>query len=120
MQPGMQRHIEVLPGARSPDRGTLQDEQRDRQQRDRGHFLVDIFGHGIERGMRHINAHEHHRDRAQREGDRHARKHRKQGSEAVTDSNPQYAHRRAAPLEGVMSWSNSCTQSSVMPMAIRL
>ena len=101
MQPGVQRRVQILAGAGFADRSALQDEQRDRQQRDRGHFLVDVLRHGIERGRGHVDAHEHHRDRAQRERDRHARKHRKQGGEAVTDANSQHGHRRADPLSGI-------------------
>ena len=52
VQPGMQRRIEILAGARLADRHAFQDEQRDRQQRDRGHFLVDVLRHRIERGVR--------------------------------------------------------------------
>ena len=70
MQPGMQRRIQVLAGAGAADRSALENEQRDRQQRDRGHFLVDVLGNGIERGRGHVDAHEHHGDRAQRERDR--------------------------------------------------
>ena len=72
MQPRMQRRIQILAGAGPADRGALEDEQRDRQQRDRGHFLVDVLRHGIERGRGHVDAHEHHGDRAQRKRDRHA------------------------------------------------
>ena len=99
VQPGMQRRIEVLAGAGLADRRALQDEKRDRQQRDRGHFLVDVLGHGIERCRGHVDAHEHHRDGTERERDRHARKHRKQGRDTVADANSKYGHRRAAPAD---------------------
>ena len=99
MQPGMQRRIQILSRAGFADRRALQDEQRDRQQRDRGHFLVDVLRHGIERGRGHVDAHEHHRDRAQRKRDRHAREHRKQGGKPVADANSKHGHRRAAPVE---------------------
>ena len=115
MQPGMQRRIEVLAGAGLADRRTLEDEQRDRQQRDRGHFLVDVLRHGIERGGRHVDRHEHDRDRAERERDRHAREHRDQGREPVADANAKDGHRRAAPVKGMMICSRICTHSSVMP-----
>ena len=99
VQPGMQRRVEILAGARFADRRALEDEQRDRQQRDRRHFLVDVLRHGIERGRRHVDRHEHHRDRAQRERDRHARKHRHQRRDAVADSNSEYGHGRAVPAQ---------------------
>ncbi len=119
MQPGVQRRIQILPGARFADRRALQDEERDRQQRDRGHFLVDVLGHGIERGGGHVDAHEHHRDRAERKRDRHAREHRKQGGQPVTDANSNDRHRRALPVSGMTICSRICTHNSVMPAAIR-
>ena len=50
MHPGVHRRVQVLAGARLADRRALQDEQRDRQQRDAGHLLVDVLRHRVERG----------------------------------------------------------------------
>ena len=72
MQPGMQRRIEILTGARLADRRPLEDEQRDREQRDRGHFLVDVLRHGIQRCRGHEDRHEDDSDSTQGKGDGHA------------------------------------------------
>src|SRR5262249_5725423 len=88
-------------------------------QRDRGHLLVDILRDGIEGGRGHIDAHENHRDRAERERDWHSGKHRKQGGDGVTDANSKHGHRRFVPVRGMITCSRICTHNSVMPTAIR-
>ena len=80
---GVHGRIEILTGARAADCSPFQDKQRNGQQGDRRHFLVDILCDGIEGGMRHEDRHKHHRYRAQRESNRHARKHHSQRGTAI-------------------------------------
>jgi hypothetical protein len=82
----MQGGIEILAGARAADGGALQDEQRDRQQGDRGHFLVHILRHRIERGAGHEGDHEQYRHGAQCEGDRQPDEQGEQGGAAIEQS----------------------------------
>ena len=78
LHPRMHRQIQVAAGVGAADRGPLENEQRDRQQRDARHFLVHVLGHGIERCSRHEDVHEGHGYDAQCKCDRHAGKHYQQ------------------------------------------
>jgi hypothetical protein len=79
----VQRIIEVLAGPALADCGSLEDEQRNGQQRDAGQFLVNILGDGIERGHRHEHQHEQRRHAAEGEGDGNAGEQRKQRRTAI-------------------------------------
>src|SRR5262249_32991743 len=123
MHPGVQRAVEILAGARAPDRRALEDEQRDRQERDRGHLLVHVLGDGIDRSVRHEDDHERGRDEAERERDRHAGEHGEEGCAAVEKADRQRAH--AAPWRGTSrphslatTWSRSWTLNRNMPTVI--
>src|SRR4051794_28415535 len=119
MHPGMQRAIEILPGARAPDGGALEDEQRNRQQRDRRHLLVNVLGDGIDRRCRHERDHEQRRHRAERKRDRHSGKHHQQCRGAVEQPDRQHRHgvpscRRKKPITCSSNWM----LSSVIPVVI--
>ena len=88
VQPRVQGVVQVLASTRLADRGALEDEQRDRQQRDAGQLLVDVLRDGIERRGRHEHQHEHGRDAAQREGDRHAGEQGDDGGGPVEEAGP--------------------------------
>ncbi len=121
VQPGVDRRIQVFAGRRLADGRALQDKQRYRQQRDRGHFLVYVLGDGIERAGRHAEVHEAGRHHAQRKGDRHPGEHHHQSDGAVQGTQGQVTH-RALPADLLVArisvCSSSCSASSVMPAAI--
>jgi hypothetical protein len=110
--PDMQRRIEILAGTAAAYRGAFEDEERDREQGDRGHFLVDILRHRIERCRRHEDDHENGRHQAQCEGDRHAGEHGDQCGPAIEQADGQDAHVRRTTCTRI------CSVSSDMPSAI--
>ncbi len=118
MHPRMQGQVQVLSGARFSDGGALEDEQRDGQERDRRHFLVNVLRHRIERRRGHEEQHEHERDAAEGESDRHAREHRDERRTGIEKSDGERAHARRAPVRATAICSAIWTDSSVMPAAI--
>ena len=69
MKPGVQRHIEVAAGIGPADRRALQDEQRDGENDDVRHLLIDVLRDRTGRGRRHEQDHEGGGDNAERKGD---------------------------------------------------
>jgi len=118
VHPDMQGGIEILAGPRLADRRTLEDEQGDRQQGDRGHFLVDVLGDHVERGRRHEPHHEDQGDGAEREGDRHAGEHHAERGPGIEQADIERAHRAALRSSPAAIWANSCRVSSAMPIII--
>ncbi len=139
--PRVHRRIEVLAGRRLADRRALEDEERDRQQRDARHLLVDVLRDGVERRRRHEEVHEGDRDRAERERDRHAGEHHDERRDAVRDPDREFAHVSTSPAplcltsrpmlaagsgarprlgsaSRLVSSIKSCSASSVMPSDI--
>ena len=92
LHPGVQRAIEILARRRAADGGTFQDEQRNGQERDRGHFLVDVLRDGIDRTARHEHDHEQGRGGPERKRDGHAGEHHQKGHAAVQQTNRQDRH----------------------------
>src|SRR5690242_8452745 len=88
----MKRAIKILPRARTADCSAFKDEKRDRQQRDRRHFLVDVLRNRIHRRRRHECDHENRRHGAEGERDRHAGKHDQQRGAAIEKPDRQDAH----------------------------
>lgn len=86
VHPGVQRRIEILPRPRLADGRALQDEERDRQEGDGSHLLIDVLRHRIEGGGRHEADHEQHRHRAQRKRDGHAEEHGAEGGPAIEEA----------------------------------
>ncbi len=116
----MQRTVEVLSRLRLADRGPLQDEERNRKQRDRGHFLVNVQRHRIERCAWHEEIHEDDGHRAEGQRNRHARCHDGKCGAAIHHSDSKRAHLLLHPSIADTSWSAICSVSSVMPSAIVL
>jgi hypothetical protein len=119
MHPGVNGRIEVRPGAGPADRRALEDEERDRQESDRRHLLIDVLRDGIDRSGRYYGDHEHGRDRAQRGGDRPAGEHNEKRGAAVEE--PDGRGRHSGALDGISARRiciASCTARSAMPTVI--
>jgi len=118
MEPGVQRGIKIVAGARFADRCTLEDEERNGEERDARHLLVDVLGDSADRSRRHEQHHEADSDGAEREGNRNAGEQRDQGRAAIEQADGEEAHPRSAAESGDSTWSASWTTSTVMPAAI--
>ena len=118
LHPCVHREIEVPAGVGPSDRRSLQDEERNRQERDARHLLVDVLRHGVERGRRHEEIHEQNRDEAERERDRHPRKHHDKCDDPEKQAQRKDAH-RSRQAKCAATCSSNWTTSSVMPDAIK-
>src|SRR4029078_745542 len=116
MHPHVDRCVEVLARARAANGRPLEDKQRDRQKRDRGHLLVNVLGDGIDRGLGHEKDHEQGGNRPERKGDGHAGEHRNQCRGPIKEADGEDAHcvllGRGMPL---MTCNAICTERSVIP-----
>src|SRR5262249_18801363 len=104
---------------RASDRRAFQYEQRNRQQGDGGHFLVNVLSNRVDGTLWHEDDHEQGRHRTERECDRHAEEHHEQGSAAIKQADRQQAHRaRLQRLTSSTTWSRIWMESSAMPIVM--
>src|SRR5216683_5352560 len=118
MQPGMERRVEIAAGARLADRRAFEDEERDGEERDARHLLIDVLRDGGDRGAGHEEQHEPDRDGAQRKGDRHAREESDERRAAIEKADREEAHQRSAGESCANTCSTSCATSTLIPAVI--